>query len=532
MKRFLAYCICLPVALLALISCVPETSLEDMPKGGSIDIRFSIADLKATKATTPGDGTANDGGGFADYYMRFVAPDTGTLSVWASSTDGTEKDDYKISVHEGGVISSQKGGYSSNTQVDFSDVDKGSVTIFPQNGPLKFYKIHFVYTVIGDNPATVAVESQYNVTLTWDFTDSAFQAKLGSLFPPQSLGSKSWNVTLDGLTIWSKGNSEWNASYFLWGGAFTDLEDLVILIANNDSGDIVATYPSSGRTGVVDGSLKEKTAVDAVLTFDLSTKAAGDYTVYAFGNTVGLWSMTYDDGVTELSGAQLTDLTTATQVENLKFVAQTRNTTGWEVAGHENDYDDGAVLQNGRIPVSAKAPLTVSANKNGEAYLELLRCVAKVTAIIINNTGDPMSLFDYKHTVHNINPNTGYVIPHDNDVTGTPGNLVANPCVKYNNANLAIPISTEGSQAYDWYVFPSEGPYTVCITFTLSKGDPAAKTYEYKELPITNWKAENIPALGRNQHLTVTTRISKGLTVSFNFKVTLWEEDTASVYFD
>ena len=530
MKRFLAYCLYLPTVLLALISCVPEESASKVPMGGTVDIRFSIADLKATKAATPGDGAANDGGGFADYYMRFDAPDTGTLSVWASSTDGTDKDDYKISVLEGGVISSKKGGYTSNTKVDFSDVDSGSVTIFPQNGPLKFYKIQFVYTVIGDDPGTVAVESQYNVTLTWDFTDPAFQAKLATLFPPQSLGSKSWNVTIDGLTIWSRGDSEWNASYFLWGGAFSDLEDLVILIANNDSDAIVATYPSSGRDGVVSGSLKEKTAVDAVLTFDLSSKAAGNYTVYAFGNTVGLWSMT--DGVNEFSGSQLTNLTTATQVENLKFVAQTRNTTGWEVAGHENDRDDGAVLQNGRIPVSAKAPLTVSANKNGEAYLELLRCVAKVTAIILNNTGDAMSLYNYKHTVHNINPTTGYVIPHDNDVTGTPGNLVANPCVKYGNADLAIPISTEGSQAYDWYVFPSEGPYTVCITFTLDKGDPSAKTYEYKELPITNWKAENIPALGRNQHLTVTTRISKGLTVSFNFRVSAWEDETATVEFD
>lgn len=312
--------------------------------------------------------------------------------------------------------------------------------------------------------------------------------------------------------------------------------DLVILIANNSSGDIVATYPGSGRIGVVNGICTDRSSTDAVLSFDFTTKDAGEYTVYAFGNTEGLWAMTYDpsDASISLSGSQLTTLTSASQVEALRFVAQTRNTHGWEDSGHEDDWDDGAALRNGRLPVSAKAPLSVSAGKNGEAYLELLRCVAKVTAIIQNNTGEAMSLYNYKHTVHNINPNTGYVIPHENDFIGAPGNLVANPCSKYNLPDMTIPISTEGSQAYDWYVFPSEGPFNICITFTLFKNNVGGteKAYTYKNLPVTDWRANDILTLARNQHLTVTTRISKGLTVSFNFQVTPWEENTATVEFD
>ena len=246
--------------------------------------------------------------------------------------------------------------------------------------------------------------------------------------------------------------------------------------------------------------------------------------------------MTYDpsDPGISLSGAQLISLTSATQVEALRFVAQTRNTSGWEVAGHEDDWDDGAALRNSRLPVSAKAPLTVSAGKNGEAYLELLRCVAKVTAIIQNNTGEALSLYNYKHTVHGINPNTGYVIPHQNDFVGMPGNLVANPCSKYSLPDIIIPISLEGSQAYDWFVFPAEGPFSICITFTLFKNNVGGteKTYTYNNLPVTDWRANDILTLGRNQHLTVTTRISKGLTVSFNFQVAPWEEKTATVEFD
>ena len=145
-----------------------------------------------------------------------------------------------------------------------------------------------------------------------------------------------------------------------------------------------------------------------------------------------------------------------------------------------------------------------------------------------------MDLSDYKHTVHGINPTSGYVFPHEPDYTGTTANLLANPNVKYGSP-VNIPISIDSSNEYDWYVFPSNGPFKICITFTLNKGstDPEKpeKTYTYTNLPITNWRAVDIPALGRNQHITVTTRISKGLTVSFNFEVNDWVPHTASVEF-
>ena len=144
-----------------------------------------------------------------------------------------------------------------------------------------------------------------------------------------------------------------------------------------------------------------------------------------------------------------------------------------------------------------------------------------------------MNLYDYKHTVHGINPTQGYVIPHAEDVIGDPANLVANPCAKYDMAGFAVPITSDGSMDYDWYVFPSNGPYTICLQFTLNKGEENQKTYTYNGLPITDWRAQDIPALGRNQHLIVTTRVSRGLTVSFNFKVVTWEDEhSASVTFD
>lgn len=287
------------------------------------------------------------------------------------------------------------------------------------------------------------------------------------------------------------------------GGIYVDGEgvpDLVILIANSitghgDYGKIVQKYPSNG-------TLQSSTSTVAVIKFDFSALPAGEYTVYAFGNTEGLWEMTTDD-----SDATLTSLTTAAQVEALHF--------------KPIDTAEGAGLQKGRLPVSAKTTLTVSAGKNGEAYLELLRCVAKVTAIFKNNTGMKLEFTEYSNDFKGLSPDCGYVLPHDPDFpdSAEKGNLSAS------ESSLEIEEGEELSK--DWFVFPSEGPYTCDIGFTLS-----GKEYSYTDLPVTNWRAENIPALGRNQHLTVTTRISKGLTVSFNFEVNEWTEHTASVEFD
>ena len=308
----------------------------------------------------------------------------------------------------------------------------------------------------------------------------------------------------------------------------TDNPDLVILIANNITGDanygnIVMAYPT---TGSLEGGFTANDT-DATIKFDFSEKPAGEYIVYAFGNTAGLWDMT-TDGSDSYSGATLTTLTTAAQVEALKF--KTSVVTS-----------EGVALKNGRLPVSAKTTLTVSdEGKNGDAYLELLRCVAKVTAIIKNNTLEEIDLYNYTHTVHGMNPNAGWVIPHENDTPGTAGNLVADPCTKYSDPDYVIPISSDSSIPYNWYVFPSNGPYTIDIQFTLNKGNsepedpsdpPAEKTYTSTNLPVTNWRAVNIPALARNQHITVTTRISKGLTVSFNFEISDWTTHTASVEF-
>lgn len=298
--------------------------------------------------------------------------------------------------------------------------------------------------------------------------------------------------------------------------------DLIILIAAGD-GSIVKRYDGAYPLRS-QGVLESETLTDteAAVSFNFSGDTAGVYRVYAFGNTRGLWSMT-TDGENTISADDLSNasvISSADQLEALAFRPLALNTD--------------PTRQNGRLPLSAKGTLEVKSNKNGDAHLELLRCVSKVTARIINNTGAAMELYNYNHKVYGICPDRGYVLPHDPDAPGgtNTGYLEADPCTKYGNPDFYVPISSEGSQDYDWYVFPSTGPYTIDVTFTLFKGEENEHTYTYNGLAVTNWKAENIPALRRNQHLIVETRISKGLTVSFNFIVADWVQREESVQFD
>lgn len=284
--------------------------------------------------------------------------------------------------------------------------------------------------------------------------------------------------------------------------------DLIILIADAASGNIVKRYPG-------DGDLDASSATEAKVTFSFADKAAGNYYVYAFGNAQGLWPMIKegDDDTDDTKILTVSDLTdpakvpTRTVLEELRFRKLAANVA--------------PELINGRMPLSAKGELVVSAGKNGQVRLELLRCIAKVTAEFINNTGEDLELSDYSNRIVNICPDCGYIIKH--------------PAVSPESASMGDLEATvfehnmlhEGSISRSWYVFPSMGPFTCNISFTANETD-----YDFPDLPVTDSKRVDIPCLYRNQQLHIVTRISKGFKVSFNFEVADWDDVTADIQFD
>lgn len=294
------------------------------------------------------------------------------------------------------------------------------------------------------------------------------------------------------------------------GGIYQEngVPDLIILVAEAESGNIVKRYPSEGE-------LLSLSETEAKVAFSFAGNNAGDYIVYAFGNAQGLWPMVMegddDNDPSEVLSAE--DLTDPDKVPKRAVLEELRF--------KKLDANVAPELINGRMPLSAKGALEVSSGKNGQVRLELLRCIAKVTAEFINNTGGTLDLDHYSHYIKNICPDNGYIIKH-------PAVSPASAVMGTLNATVNDhEIVSESSLSHSWYVFPSVGPYTCDIHFTVDEKD-----YTYNNLPVTNNRREDIPSLTRNQHLHIVTRISKGLKVSFNFEVANWEDVSAQVQFD
>ena len=291
---------------------------------------------------------------------------------------------------------------------------------------------------------------------------------------------------------------------------------MVILIENNSTHAISKRY-----LGVNTG--------DAVATFVEDTKqkrlqvkftglSAGEYTVYAVANTGGgsVWLTSDFSSITAsaLNSKTFTSLGGATRP-----------------------------TVTDRMPLSAKGSLTVQSTGNGSVSLELLRCVAKVTVKFKNVTGGTLSLKDINFYISDMNPTWGYLIPPaGTDSPTSAGDF--RPLVMSYNSSVSILESGTEIPGGPYYVFPSQlqgGIYycSASFTWTLNGGDEQTYKNGYyatsdplKGLRVFDKNYEDIPALLRNQHLTIEIRIGEGSDVSFNFIVGDWEPKIESVEFN
>lgn len=277
--------------------------------------------------------------------------------------------------------------------------------------------------------------------------------------------------------------------------------DLFIAIANY-SGTIVARY--LGADSATAELVSSSSTLISVRFKGISN--SGDYSVYAVANTSGgVWGAPSSSSAWE-------SITTATELDNLQFSALTGS-------------DLPTVTD--RMPLSAKGTLHVNEGLNGQAELELLRCVAKVGFKFKNETGEALELTGCNVTLKEINPTQGYLFPRANDAAGTIRNLVLI------NSTLSLADGVLTSLYGNLLVFPSIAPeravgsrYYCDISFTVG-GTP--KTFT--DLPVHDRQSQDILALGRNQYLQIETRINKGMDISFNFEVLDWREKEEVIIF-
>lgn len=301
-----------------------------------------------------------------------------------------------------------------------------------------------------------------------------------------------------------------------------DTPDLVILIEQN--GTIVKRFLGT-NTADAAASFVEETK-QKLLQVKFTGLDPGVYTVYAIANTNNgsVWFSPSTD-FTEIGASSL---------EALKYTSLTDN--------NRPAVDD-------RMPLSAKGTLTVQSTRNGSVSLELLRSVAKVTVKFKNVTGGTLTLKEVQFYITDMNPKWGYLIPPAG--TDSPADADDFRPIFMSDAGPDI-ISVSGTEiSGTYYVFPSKaqhgGLYYCSANFwwKLKKGDnPESEWTEYKNgyyadpsdptggLRVFDKNFEDIPALSRNQHLTIEIRIGEGSDVSFNFIVDDWEEKTESVEFN
>lgn len=292
------------------------------------------------------------------------------------------------------------------------------------------------------------------------------------------------------------------------GGIYVDDDsgnpDLFIAIANY-SGDVIATYTGTNTANAE--LIDDATATQVSVRFKNITNS-GEYTVFALANTSGVtWGVP--------SALDWTSsLTTASSLSNLKF----------------NDLGEyGTLSVTDRMPLSAKGKLTISENLNGHVELEMLRCVGKVGFMFKNETGELLALTDCHVGIEEISPTQGYLFPRDEgtDTAGTARDL------DLFSGSMDIGVDQTTPLYGMQLVFPSVAPeralgsrYFCNISFTVG-GEP--KTFS--KLPIHDKMSRDIQALGRNQYLQITTRINKGLDISFNFEVIDWTNKREEIVF-
>ena len=291
-----------------------------------------------------------------------------------------------------------------------------------------------------------------------------------------------------------------------------DKPDLWVFLVSDDDDEIKARYPGSGMT---DGQLHAGfSALRDTVSFQ--GLADGPYTVYAFANTEGL----------ALTGSpDLGTVSDRDDLDDLLFAA----------LGTTPGTDTISLLAN-RLPLAATAPLTVTENNNGSTTVEMVRCLAKITVEMINQTTETLSMPEHlgdpglSITLHKMNPNQGYVFEHTPDIPLAAYDPGPSGDVEYVcNTTIAAGDTLKMVR----YVFPSDtlrcGPFTTDVSFYLAGDD---ETYSYTDLPIIDYRARHLAQLARNTHLHLEIRVSRKKRVSFNFRVEEWNNVSSTVTFE
>lgn len=305
--------------------------------------------------------------------------------------------------------------------------------------------------------------------------------------------------------------------------------DLYIFIFNRDTGVLEKCFKPDGTgDGIVDDSDSQfdgekGSSTNLLVTFDIHDE--GFYSVYAVANTgAGDSNLVFPDfaAISDISDLE-------SEVISLS--------------------DSSSPNVGSRMPLSAKGVINVveglGSKYNGYVELQMLRCVSQVQFSFKNLTGEPLTLTNCRIKFKQLNTAQAWLIPHDSDFVelddGPDSDTLDDNYRDYDSGTKTLS-SLADEEERDYFAspvrfFPSVAPmqtkpsagrrYLCDISFKIG-----GTSKSFTNLPIHNPKSQDIKSLSRNQYLHIVTTVSKGLNVSFNFKVNEWDEHHEYVEFN
>lgn len=242
----------------------------------------------------------NGAGDASKRVFSFTAYGPGILKVVASNTGNSANMDRNVTVQLGDDAAnamSKPGGYAAGSQqpIEFylNITEATTVSIYPTGG-LRFYSMEFTY-----------VEQEPIEPSVWDFSSTEWQAEF-SKCGDVNTDITNWNLTFDGLNIYSTAKSKYNTTYFQWGGQgstsdrYLKFEALtsgkLTVTASNTSGNEelsrMVTVNQGGKVTSKAGGTASNNP--SVLTFDVD---AGEVLIYCTGNALRFYKVEFDGGV-------------------------------------------------------------------------------------------------------------------------------------------------------------------------------------------------------------------------------------------
>ena len=245
-------------------------------------------------------------------YFLFTPAASGTLTVVASNTGGSQDDTRFVTVNQNGTESSQIGGAPSSSPVTLTfEIEGGIPTyIYPTGNGLRFYSIEFSYVdstpvaqvlTFGAEDVTVLEGAFPNVTPG----DKIQSAQIAEMTTSSEITKSDDNLSFSykGFTFYAGsgsfklGTADGSNRVQLGGSGATNKQCVIFEAGNGGKLEIEAQGGAGRNLIVTDGTTeigKYDTATRGIFTYDCNSVAAGTKLyIYSSSSSINLFSITY-----------------------------------------------------------------------------------------------------------------------------------------------------------------------------------------------------------------------------------------------